>query len=96
MINPGNVVCCSYGPDRLPPRGPATPTQERIKPILSDSQHDPETQIRFLKNLKICQFNNIQSLGLGEQGPTIVAITKLDQLRTIQVHEHNFDVIVVS
>ena len=48
-----------------------------------------------LKQIQMCEIN-IQSMGAGEKGPTSSANVKMDQLRTILQHEHQFDVIGVT
>ena len=59
--------------------------------------HSPVSTDRItrMQNLKMCQVN-IQSLGAGELGPTTTANTKLDQIRTVLQHQHQFDIIAVT
>ena len=64
--------------------------------MLSDNIERIEQNVEQSKiSFKMCHVN-IQSLGSGEQGPTTAANTKLDQMRTILQHQHNFDVIALS
>jgi hypothetical protein len=62
---------------------------------IQNQDPDDEVTTRQGNQLKMCEVN-IQSLRAGDRGPTRTANVKLDQLRTILQHEHNFDVIGVT
>ena len=68
------------------------PTDE-VNPV--SAMHVQHEDGAPMKQIKMCEIN-IQSMGAGEKGPTSRANVKMDQLRTILQHEHQFDVIGVT